>query len=372
MIPFNKPYITGNENIYIDQVLRSGRLSGDGFFTTQCSSLIEKITGSKKVLLTPSCSAALELAAIILDIKTGDEVIMPSYTFVSTANAFVLRGAEPVFIDINETSKNIDVNSIEAAITDKTVAICVVHYAGLPCEMTEIMNIAKKYNLYVIEDNAQGLMSKYKGKPLGSIGDLGCISFHETKNIVCGEGGAIQINNEKLIEKAEVIREKGTNRSQFFRGQIDKYTWINHGSSYLLGEINAACLMAQLEEAEGITQKRLEIWNAYHDAFSKYEDKIKLPHIENGFEHNAHLFFLEFDNLDLRSLFIEKMKAGGIQIVFHYAPLHSSPYGKKFHDKSSDLKNTSNFSDCMVRLPLYPDVNYKKIIKQSKLILDTL
>ncbi|MGY0505571.1 dTDP-4-amino-4,6-dideoxygalactose transaminase [Luteimonas sp. e5] len=355
MIPFNKPHLTGNEIHNIVQAHANGHLSGDGAFTRKCHAALESMTGSHKALLTHSCTAALEMAALLIDLEPGDEVIMPSFTFVSTANAFVLRGAVPVFVDIRPDTFNIDERLIEAAITPRTRAICVVHYAGVGCEMDSIMAIAARYDLKVIEDAAQAIHSTYKGRPLGSIGDLGCFSFHETKNVISGEGGALLINDPAMVERAEMIREKGTNRSRFFRGQVDKYTWIEHGSSFLPGEITAAFLSAQLDASEDITRRRLAIWDAYH-AWSRSHAEagtITRPMIPGDCRHNAHMYQLLLPSLEARTRFIEAMKASGVHTVFHYVPLHSSPAGEKFGRASGSLEVTNNVSERLVRLPLW-------------------
>jgi dTDP-4-amino-4,6-dideoxygalactose transaminase len=354
-IPFNKPYMTGKELWYISQAHNKGWLAGDGYFTKLCHAWLEEKTGAKKALLTHSCTAALEMAAILADIKPGDEVIMPSYTFVSTANAFVLRGGVPVFVDIRPDTLNIDESKIESAITEKTRAIVPVHYAGVGCEMDTIMKIAEKYDLLVIEDAAQGLMASYKGKPLGSIGHLGAISFHETKNIISGEGGALLINDERFIERAEIIREKGTNRSKFFRGEVDKYTWVDIGSSYLPSELIAAFLWAQMEEAESITARRLSIWQTYHEAFEKLEINgcFRRPYIPHYCQHNAHMYYLLMPDVETRSAFISYMKNHGVHCVFHYVPLHTAPAGRRFGHVHGSMENTARAGDCLVRLPLW-------------------
>ena len=354
-IPFNKPFLTGNEHKYLHEAQRNGQLSGDGIFTKFCSEWIENYTGCNKALITHSCTAALEMAGILLGIKPGDEVIMPSYTFVSTANAFVLRGGVPVFVDVNPKTQNIDETLIEQAITSKTRAIVAVHYAGVACEMDVIMKIANDFNLIVIEDAAQGIMSSYKGRALGSIGHLGCYSFHETKNIISGEGGAILINDTSLIERAEIIREKGTNRSSFSRGQVDKYTWIDVGSSYLPGEIISAFLWAQMQEAEKITARRMEIWSRYHESFEKLEriGRVQRPFIPKGSQHNAHMYYLILSDKADRTNFIEFMRGKGILCVFHYIPLHSSPQGLVSGRVGSELLSTSMSAECLVRLPLW-------------------
>jgi dTDP-4-amino-4,6-dideoxygalactose transaminase len=354
-IPFNKPYMTGKELWYISQAHANGHLAGDGEFTRRCNAWLENRVGCDKALLTHSCTAALEMAAILADLEPGDEVIMPSYTFVSTANAFVLRGAVPVFVDIRPDTLNVDETKIEEAISDKTRAIVTVHYAGVACEMDTIMEIADRNRLLVIEDNAQGLASTYKGRPLGSIGHLSAISFHETKNIISGEGGALLINSNRFSERAEMIREKGTNRSQFFRGQVDKYTWVEVGSSYLPSELVAAFLWAQMEEADAITQRRLDIWNTYHQWFATLEQqgKVRRPVIPADCSHNAHMYYLLLPDLHKRTAFIQQLKENDIGAVFHYIPLHESPMGRKFGRVSGDLTNTHNLSERLVRLPLW-------------------
>lgn len=354
-IVFNKPYMTGQELKYISQAHAEGRLSGDGPFTKKCQAWLERNTQSPKTLLTNSCTAALEMAAMLIDTQPGDEIIMPSFTFVSTANAFVLRGGIPVFVDINPYTLNLDENKIEAAITKKTKAIVPVHYAGVGCEMEVIMAIARKYNLYVIEDAAQGIMANYQNRPLGGIGHLGAMSFHETKNIISGEGGALIINDEKFIERAEIIREKGTDRSKFFRGQIDKYSWVEQGSSFLPGELTAAFLYAQMEEAENITNQRLALWNNYHQALEPLEKagKLRRPVIPKYCQHNAHMYYILLPYLNARAEFIQKLKQNNINAVFHYVPLHNSAAGKHFARSSGDLIHTEHLSDCLVRLPLW-------------------
>ena len=353
MIPFNKPFLIDKEFEYIQDAINQGVLRGDGIYTKKCHEFLEKKLNCKKALLTHSCTAALEMAAILLDIKPGDEIIMPSYTFVSTAIAFVLRGGVPVFVDIREDTLNIDENLIENAITEKTKAICVVHYAGVSCEMDKILEIAKKYKLPVVEDAAQALGSFYKEKPLGTIGDLGCFSFHETKNVISGEGGALIINDPKYIERAEIIREKGTNRSQFFRGEVDKYTWVDIGSSFLPSDMVAAYLFSQLENMDKINKKRMEIWQNYDEFFSRYDGKIRRPYIPNNCKHNAHMYYVLFKNLAERTQFIDYMKSNGINPVFHYIPLHSSPAGIKYGRVSGDMAVTDRVSDTLVRMPMY-------------------
>ena len=355
MIRFNVPPYTGKELDYIKVAVENQKICGDGEFTKKCNEWIESKTGTKKALLTTSCTHATELAAILADIQPGDEVIMPAYTFVSTADAFVLRGATAVFVDICPDTMNMDADLIEAAITDKTKAIVPVHYAGVSCDMDKIMEIAKKYNLVVIEDAAQGIMSTYKGKALGTIGDFGCFSFHETKNFSMGEGGALLIREEKDIENAEIIREKGTNRAKFFRGQIDKYTWVEKGSSYLPSEMNAAYLYAQLELAEEITADRMATWNRYNDAFKELADagKVELPYIPEGCTHNAHMFYLKCKDLEERTALISYLKENDILAVFHYVPLHTAPAGLKYGRFHGEDKYTTMESERLVRLPLY-------------------
>lgn len=354
-IPFNRPYITGNELRYIAQAHANGHLAGDGEFTRRCSTWLESRTGAKKALLTHSCTAALEMAAILADIHPGDEVIMPSFTFVSTANAFVLRGAVPVFVDIRPDTLNMDERLIAAAITDKTRAIVPVHYAGVACDMDAIMEIATQHHLLVIEDAAQGVGATYKGRPLGSIGHMGTYSFHETKNISSGEGGALLLNDAKLIERAEIIREKGTNRSQFFRNQVDKYTWVDIGSSYLPSELVAAFLWAQMEEADQITVQRIGLWNIYHSAFTHAEASglARRPILPEHCGHNAHMYYLLLNDLDARTRFIDQMRKRDVQCVFHYVPLHSSPFGRKNGRQDAELTHTETMANRLVRLPLW-------------------
>lgn len=355
MITFNVPPYTGKEMAYIEQAVKNQKICGDGEFTHKCNAWIEEKTGTPKALLTTSCTHATELAAILADIQPGDEVIMPSYTFVSTADAFVLRGATVVFVDIRPDTMNMDENLIEDAITDKTRAIVPVHYAGVACEMDKIMEIAEKYNLCVIEDAAQGIMSTYKGRALGAIGTYGCYSFHETKNFSMGEGGAILIQDESKIEEAEVVREKGTNRAKFFRGQIDKYTWVDKGSSYLPSDMNAAYLYAQLEMAETITAARMAVWNRYHEAFASLEEegKIERPFIPQHCEHNAHMYYLKCKDLEERTAFISFLKENGIWAVFHYVPLHSAPAGLRYARFHGEDRYTTRESERLVRLPMY-------------------
>jgi dTDP-4-amino-4,6-dideoxygalactose transaminase len=357
-IPFNKAYMTGRELGYIAQAHQNGHIAGDGHFTKKCHKWLEDSFKVKKALLTPSCTAALELAAILSNINAGDEIIMPSYTFVSTANAFVLRGGVPVFVDVRPDTLNIDESKIESAITNRTRVIVPVHYAGVACDMDVIMAIAKKYRLLVIEDVAQGIMSSYKGRPLGSFGDLSAVSFHETKNISSGEGGALLINNEKFIERAEVVREKGTNRSQFFRGEVDKYTWVDIGSSFLPSDLVSAFLWAQMESARDITNARLRIWSKYHDAFLRLEKEkiLRRPIVPRGIKHNAHIYYLLCQSEKNRSDFISFMNELGIGTVFHYVPLHTSPFGKFLHPEPQKLDVSQVLSERIVRLPLWVDM----------------
>ena len=363
MIRFNVPPCTGKEFDYIKKAVENQKICGDGEFTAKCNEWLEKKTGSRKALLTTSCTHATELAAILADIKPGDEVIMPSYTFVSTADAFVLRGAKAVFVDIRPDTMNIDEKLIEDAITEKTRAIVPVHYAGVGCEMDTIMEVAKKHGLKVIEDAAQGIMSEYKGKPLGTFGEFGCFSFHETKNFSMGEGGAILIRDEEYIEPAEIIREKGTNRAKFFRGQIDKYTWVDKGSSYLPSELNAAYLYAQLELADEITNNRLDTWNLYHEGLKELRDAgfIELAYIPEYCKHNAHMFYIKAKDLEERTKMISFLKEKGILAVFHYVPLHSAPAGLSFGRFHGEDVYTTKESERLVRLPLYYQIQTDQV-----------
>lgn len=355
MINFNVPPYEPKAMDYIKECVENQKICGDGAYTRKCNEWIEERTGTAKCLLTTSCTHATEMAALLANIQPGDEVIMPSYTFVSTADAFVLRGAVPVFVDIRPDTMNIDENLIEAAVTEKTKAIVPVHYAGVSCEMDKIMEIAKKYNLKVIEDAAQGIMSSYKGKALGTIGDFGCFSFHETKNYSMGEGGALLIRDEKDVEEAEIIREKGTNRSKYFRGQIDKYTWVNFGSSYLPSDMNAAYLYAQLEKADEINDARLALWNRYYENLKPLSEsgKIDLPTVPEGCVHNAHMFYIKAADIKERTALIDYLKANGVLSVFHYIPLHTAPAGKKFGRFHGEDKYTTKESERLARLPMY-------------------
>ncbi len=354
-IPFNKPYIVSNELDYLKQAHATGHLSGDGLFTKKCHAWLEETVGCQKAFLTQSCTAALEMAAILIDTQATDEIIMPSFTFVSTANPFVLRGGVPVFVDIRSDTLNIDETKIEAAITLKTKAIVVVHYAGVSCEMDSIMALAEKYNLFVIEDAAQGIMSSYKGRPLGSIGHLSAYSFHETKNIISGEGGALLINDSRFIKRAEIIRDKGTNRGQFSRGMVDKYTWIDVGSSFLPNELTAAFLFAQMKNADNITQRRIAIWEYYHTAFAILEKKkvLRRPIIPSQCQFNGHIYYLLLNSIEQRSEFIIQAERCGIHPVFHYIPLHNSLAGKKYGRSHGNLSVTNQLANCIVRLPLW-------------------
>lgn len=365
MIYFNKPPYVGKEKDYIAEAIASGKICGDGAFTQKCHKLLEDMTGSQKVLLTTSGTHSLEMAALLCGLKPGDEVILPSFTFSSTANAFALVGAKLVFVDIRPDTMNIDETKIEAAITDKTRVIVPVHYAGVGCEMDTIMEIAKKYNLKVVEDAAQGVMSTYHGKALGTIGDFGCFSFHETKNYSMGEGGALLIRDAENNEAAEVLREKGTNRSRFLRGQVDKYTWVGYGSSYLPSDMNAAYLLAQLEEAEKINKDRLARWNQYRELLSplEKEGKIEIAHIPEGCEHNAHMFWIKLKNLEERTAMIAYLKENGIYSMFHYVPLHSAEAGLRFGEFAGEDVYTTKESNRLTRLPMYYGLTEEEVEK---------
>jgi dTDP-4-amino-4,6-dideoxygalactose transaminase len=354
-IPFNKPYVTGRELGYIQQAHERGRLSGDGPFSKACEKWLEDRLGCPKALLTHSCTAALEMTALLIDIRRGDEVIMPSFTFVSTANAFVLRGGVPVFVDIRPDTLNIDEALIESAINPRTKAIVPVHYAGVGCEMDPIMEIARRHGLFVIEDAAQGVMSRYKDRALGSIGHFGALSFHETKNIIAGEGGAVLVNAADFIAQAEVIREKGTDRAKFFRGEVDKYTWQAIGSSFLPSDITAAFLWGQLEDAESLISRRQAIWNRYHQAFESLEARglVVRPTIPDHCQHNGHIYYLILPERDARDKMLSALKSAGIGAIFHYVPLHSSPAGREYGRAAADLPHTDRISECLVRLPIW-------------------
>lgn len=368
-IPFNKPFLTGEETNYIKQAVMSGKISGDGMFTKKCHNFFETKFGFKKSLLTTSCTDALEMAALLVNIQPGDEVVLPSYTFVSTANAFVLRGAKLVFADSTKNNPNIDADSIESLITPKTKAIVPVHYAGIACDMDIIMGLADKYNLFVIEDAAQAIDSYYKGIPLGSIGELAAFSFHETKNIISGEGGMLAVNDETYISRAEIIREKGTNRSQFFRGEVDKYGWVDVGSSFLPSEIVAAFLFAQLENLERIQSKRVELWNNYYKNLSILGQKIQLPFVPEYATNNGHMFYIVCRSLNERTRLIEHLKSHDVLSVFHYLSLHKSEFYQDKHD-GRVLKYTDHYTDCLLRLPLYYDLEILDIERICGLVVD--
>lgn len=363
MIPFNIPPYTGKEEQYIEEAICQKKICGDGKFTLKCNEWIESLGGISKALLTTSCTHALDLAAILCEVKPGDEVIMPSYTFVSTANAFVLRGAVPVFVDIRPDTMNIDEKLIEGAITERTKVITPVHYAGVACEMDTIMNIAKQHGLKVVEDAAQGVMAEYKGRALGTIGSFGCYSFHETKNYSMGEGGALLIKHADDVPRAEIVREKGTNRSAFFRGMVDKYTWVDQGSSYLPSELNAAYLYAQLEMAEVINQKRLSIYNLYKSMLSplEQEGKIELPVVPEECRHNAHMFYIKVKDLAERTKLQQYLKEHGIGSAFHYVPLHSAPAGRKYGRFHGEDRFTTKESERLLRLPMYYQITEDEV-----------
>lgn len=367
-IPFNKPYLTGKEITYISEALNSGKISGDGSFTQKCHRFFEKKYGFKKVLLTTSCTDALELAALLIDIQPGDEIIAPSYTFVSSVNPFILRGAKIIFADSESLTPNLDASKIEALITSRTKAIIPVHYGGVACDMDAIMKLADKYKLLVIEDAAQAVDTFYKGKPLGSIGHMAAFSFHETKNITSGEGGLLVINDDRFNKRAEIIREKGTNRSAFFRGEVNKYGWIEPGSSFLPSEMIAAFLYAQLEQLETIQQKRIRIWNLYHNGLKQLEEKgfIKLPFIHQYASNNAHTFYMTCKNIEQRSALIKHLKSQDIHAVFHYLSLHKSEYYTKLYT-GGELPHADRYTDCLLRLPLYVELvneDIQRIISQ--------
>jgi dTDP-4-amino-4,6-dideoxygalactose transaminase len=376
-IVFNKPYLTGQEIAYVAEALEQGHLSGDGSFSKRCHAWLEQHTGAKRALLTQSCTAALEMAALLLDLAPGDEVIMPSYTFVSTANAFVLRGAIPVFVDIRADTLNLDERQIEAAITPRTRAICVVHYAGVACEMDSILDIARRHGLSVVEDAAQAIYSTYKGRPLGAIGDYGCFSFHETKNIISGEGGALLIRDASTVERAEILREKGTNRTKFFRGIVDKYTWVDIGSSYLPSEQIAAFLYAQLEAGPDIIRRRLALWDRYHQWAERHERNglLRRPVVPDDCQHNGHMYYLLLPNLEYRTRFMARMKEAGVNTVFHYIPLHSSPGGLKYGRSTPEkLPVTDLASGQLVRMPLWVELeqHLDDLLERTDKVLATL
>lgn len=369
-IPFNKPFLTGRELEFISDAHHRGQVAGDGYYTKKCQSFLESNLGVARVLLVHSCTAALEMSALLLDLCPGDEVIMPSYTFVSTANAFALRGVVPVFADINPRTFNLDETKLTGLLSEKTRAIVPVHYAGVSCEMDTINEIAKEHDLKVIEDAAQAIGSKYCGSSVGTLGNLGTLSFHETKNIISGEGGALLINDPQLIERAEIIREKGTNRTSFFRGEVDKYTWVDLGSSYLPGEIIAGFLFAQFSKMSEILERRLELWNLYHSHFQSLEEDglINRPYIPNECEHNGHIYYIVLKSEDQRDALIQKLNRNSIQGIFHYIPLHSSPAGKKYGKIKSDLPVTDELSKRLLRLPLWVEMDEERIVRIVKLI----
>lgn len=374
MIPFNKPYIVGKELYYIAQAVQNGHLSGDGPFTKQCNQWLQEHFHAPKVLLTHSCTAALEMAAILCDIKPGDEFIVPSYTFVSTVNAFVLRGGVPVFVDIRPDTMNMDEKLVEQAITPRTKVIVPVHYAGVGCDMDKIMDIAHRHDLLVVEDAAQGVCATYKGRYLGTIGHLGCYSFHETKNFISGEGGALVVNDRRFFERAEIIREKGTNRSQFFRGMVDKYTWVDIGSSYLPSEMIAAFLCAQLEESDKITRKRLSLWNTYHEALAGAESEglLRRPGIPAECEHNAHMYYILLKDLDTRTKLIDYLREEGVRPVFHYVPLHNAPKGLELGGGKYHLPVTVEYADRLLRLPCYYELGLDEASEIARKIVGFL
>ena len=373
-IIFSKPCLFGQELVYLKQALQNGTLSGNGLFTERCQSSLMQLIGCEQALLTHSCTAALEMAAILADIQPGDEILMPSYTFVSTANAFVLRGGIPIFVDIRPDTLNLDENKLAAAITSRTKVIVPVHYAGVACEMTKIMAIAKHYRLFVVEDAAQAIMSSYHQQPLGSFGHLAALSFHATKNVVAGEGGALLINHLEWIDRARIIWEKGTNRFQFHEGKVDQYTWVDVGSSFLPSELTAACLLGQLEAAQTITTARLKIWQYYHNAFKDLEDVGLLcrPTIPEGCQHNAHLYYLILPNTRIRDQLIAALDEAGIKAVFHYVPLHSSPAGQKYGSTPFPLTITEDLAVRLIRLPLYPGLTLADIDRVVELVVNHL
>lgn len=373
-IPFNKPFATGKEFDYIQEAIDSLQLAGDGRFTKRCHAWLTGQTGAKKALLTHSCTAALEMSAMLLDVGPGDEVILPSYTFVSTANAFVLRGATPVFVDVRPDTLNVDERLIESAITPRTRGICVVHYAGVACDMDAILELAAAKGLPVVEDDAQGLMASYKGRPLGSMGALAAISFHETKNVIAGEGGALLVNDEALAARAEILWQKGTNRQAFFRGEVDKYSWVDIGSSFLASELTAAFLWAQMERAEEITSRRIALWNRYHERFAEAEHagRLRRPVIPGDRTHNAHMYYLLTPSLSARTRVLAELKERGILGVFHYVPLHSSPAGRKYGRVATTMAVTDETSDRLVRLPLWVGMDDGSVDEIAEIVLRAL
>lgn len=370
-IPFNRPYLTGNEQVYIQQSLTQRKLCGDGSFSRQCERFFEQRFGIKKALLTTSCTDALEMTGLLMDLQPGDEVIVPSFTFVSTANAYVLRGAKVIFADSETDTPNIDVSRLEALITPRTKAIVIVHYAGIACDMDALRALTEKHGLYLVEDAAHAIDAYYKGKPLGTFGHMATFSFHETKNIVCGEGGLLAINDERLIERAEIIREKGTNRQAFFRGQVDKYTWQDVGSSFLPADYVAAFLWAQLEQLDDIQGKRLAVWNQYAELLKPLEEKgqAQLPKIPDYANHNAHMFYLIMNSLEQRQFVLSALKQAGISATFHYQPLQDSPFYKPHHDGRS-LPQSAHYADCLLRLPLYAGLTREDVSRVAQAVLD--
>ncbi len=373
-VPFNRPHVTGREFHFIAQAIQAGHLSGNGQFTAKCHAWLTQQTGAQSALLTHSCTAALEMCALLVRLKEGDEVIMPSFTFVSTANAFVLRGAKPVFVDIRPDTLNLDERAVEAAISPRTKLICAVHYAGVACEMNALMAMADPKGIAVVEDDAQGAMSTYHGKPLGSLGHLAALSFHETKNIISGEGGALLVNRLDWVERAEVLWEKGTNRKRFLRGQVDKYTWVDVGSSFLPSELVAAFLWAQMQEADQVTARRLALWRAYFEAFAQLEEKGALvrPVVPAHCSHNGHMFYLLLPSLEHRARVIAALKEADIQAVFHYIPLHSSPAGRTYGEARGSMAVTDGVADRLLRLPLWPDMPDAVIAEVRDIITNAL
>ncbi len=373
-IPFNRPHVTGREFHFIAQAIATGHLSGNGQFTALCHDWLVKETGAQSALLTHSCTAALEMSALLVGLEAGDEVIMPSFTFVSTANAFVLRGAKPVFVDVRPDTLNLDERLVEAAITPRTKMICAVHYAGVACEMNVLMPIADRHRIAVVEDDAQGAMSSYRGKPLGSMGHLAALSFHETKNVISGEGGALLVNRAEFVERAEILWEKGTNRRRFLRGQVDKYTWVDVGSSFLPSELIAAFLWAQMQEANTVTLRRLALWQKYFDAFEALEARgvVRRPVVPEWCRHNGHMFYLLMPSLEARTRVIAALQEKGIQAVFHYIPLHSSPAGLKFGEARSAMTVTDDVSERLLRFPLWPDMPESVVDEVCEVVGKTL
>jgi dTDP-4-amino-4,6-dideoxygalactose transaminase len=363
-IPFNRPRLVGQEHAYVDKALAGGKLSGNGEFGLRCAGALEERLDAQRVLMVPSCTAALEMAGLLLDLQPGDEVLVPSFTFVSTANAFALRGAVPVFVDISPETLNIDPEGLEAAITERTRAIVVVHYGGIACEMDKIMAIAARHGLGVIEDAAHALPANLDGRPLGSIGALATFSFHETKNVQCGEGGALVVNDPALVARAEILQEKGTDRAQFFRGEVDKYTWRDIGSSYLMSEISAAFLWAQIEQLDDITARRMAIWQRYHERLAPLERDglLRRPVVPAGVEHSAHLYYVLLPDADLRAPLIEALRERGVHAVFHYVPLHTSPAGERFGRSVGQLETTTDLSERLLRLPLWVGLDPDEVL----------